>query len=289
MLSSLLITFREGLEAALIIGIMLAYLVRSGNRQMSTRVWLGTLLAVAVSLVAGVVIYLSAGELEGRAEQIFEGLAMLTAAGVLTWMIYWMRQQAVNIKGHLHTQIDSALGSGSAAGLVVLAFVAVAREGIETVLFLFAATRTTESGGLSALGGFIGLALAMVIGYSIYKGTSRLNLRAFFNVTSLLLVLFAAGLLAHGVHEFHEAGIIPPVVEHVWDINYVLPEKSTFGKFLTAIFGYNANPSLVEVVAYFSYATFALRGYLRPATAKRRGEFSLEGKRAHIKVRQPEA
>jgi high-affinity iron transporter len=291
MLSSLLITLREGLEAALIIGIILAYLARTDNRQAFKRVWVGVLLAVAASLIAGVAIYLSAGQLEGRSEEIFEGIAMFTAAGVLTWMIFWMRKQSINIKGYFHAQIQSALVSGSSLGLVVLAFVAVAREGVEMVLFLFAATRVDESAILSTIGGFIGLALAIGIGYGIYKGTSRLNLRVFFNVTSLLLILFAAGLLAHGVHEFHEAGIIPPVVEHVWDINHILPEKSTFGRFLAALFGYNANPSLVEVGAYLSFITFALAGYFRPSRAKERKETDFQQtdiQQAHAKLEKPE-
>ncbi len=269
MLSSLLITLREGLEAALIIGIILAYLARIGSRQSFKPVWLGTSLAVLVSLIAGAAIFLLAGEFSGQAEEIFEGLAMFVAAGVLTWMIFWMRKQAINIKVHLHAQIQSVLTSGSSLGLVVIAFVVVVREGIETVLFLFAATRVAESPVLFTVGGFLGLAIAIGIGYSIYKGTSRLNLRTFFNVTSLVLIVFAAGLLAHGIHEFHEVGIIPSVVEHVWDINHILPEKSTFGRFLTAIVGYNANPSLVEVGAYFVYLALALGGYFRPITVKK--------------------
>jgi len=264
MLASFLITLREGLEAALIIGIILAYLARTGSRQSFKPVWLGTSLAVLVSLIAGAAIYLLAGEFSGQAEEIFEGLAMFVAAGVLTWMIFWMRKQAVNIKAHLHAQIQSVLTSGSSRGLVILAFVVVVREGIETVLFLFAATRVAESPLLFTVGSFLGLAIAVGIGYSIYKGTSKLNLRTFFNVTSLVLILFAAGLLAHGIHEFHEAGIISPVVEHVWDINYILPEKSTFGRFLTAIVGYNANPSLIEVIAYPLYLALALGSYFRP-------------------------
>ena len=270
MLSAFLITLREGMEAALIIGIMLAYLARTDNRQGFKHVWLGTILAIAASLVAGVIVFFSVGKLEGQAEEVFEGLAMLTAVVILTWMIFWMRKQSINIKSHLHSQIQSALGSGSSLGLVGLAFIVVIREGIETVLFLFAATRVAESPLLFALGGALGLALAIAIGYSLYKGTSRFNVRTFFNVTSLLLIVFAAGLLAHGIHEFHEAGIIPSVVEHVWDINHILPEKSVFGRFLTAIFGYNANPSLVEVVAYFSYLGFVLAGYFRPSIAKKR-------------------
>ncbi len=280
MLSSLLITLREGLEAALIIGIILAYLARTDNRQGFKPIWIGTALAILVSLIAGAAIYLLAGEFSGRAEELFEGMAMFVAAGVLTWMIFWIRKQAINIKAHLHAQIQSILTSGSSLSLVILAFVVVVREGIETVLFLFAATRVAESAILFTAGGLLGLAIAIAIGYSIYKGTSRLNLRVFFNATSLVLIVFAAGLLAHGIHEFHEAGIIPPLVEHVWDINYILPEKETFGRFLTAITGYNANPSLVEVVAYLAYLTLALGIYFRPPAVKEEKKAVMETQRS---------
>ena len=148
---------------------------------------------------------------------------------------------------------------------MLLAFVAVVREGIETVLFLFAATTVAESIPLFLIGSIVGLGIAVGIGFSIYKGTSKLNLRTFFNVTGLLLVLFAAGLLAHGLHELEEAGVIPIIIEHVWDINPILPENSLLGLFLTAIFGYNANPSLLEVVAYFTYLIIILIIYFKPA------------------------
>jgi high-affinity iron transporter len=272
LLSALLITLREGLEAALIIGIILAYLARTDNRQGFKPVWFGVSLAVLSSLIAGVVIFILAGEFSGQAEEIFEGLAMFVAAGVLTWMIFWMRKQAINIKAHLHAQIQSVLTSGSSLGLVLLAFVVVVREGIETVLFLFAATRVAESPLLFTIGGFLGLAIAIGIGYSIYKGTSKLNLRTFFNVTSIVLIVFAAGLLTHGMHEFHEAGIIPSVVEHIWDINHILPEESVFGRFLVAIVGYNGNPSLVEVVTYIIYLALALGFYFRPLTVVEESE-----------------
>ncbi|MFH1003050.1 MAG: iron uptake transporter permease EfeU [Chloroflexota bacterium] len=264
MLGSLLITLREGLEAALIIGIILAYLNRTGNRRGFRPVWVGTSLAVLASLGAGAAIYLLAGEFSGRAEEIFEGLAMFLAVGVLTWMIFWMRRQAVDIKVHLHTQVDSALTGGSSLGLVALAFLVVVREGIETILFLFAATRVSESAALFTAGGLLGLAIAAGIGYSLYKGASRLNLRAFFNVTSVVLIVFAAGLLAHGIHELQEAAVIPIVVEHLWDINHLLPESTTPGRFLTAIIGYNGNPSLIEVAGYLAYLALALVSYFRP-------------------------
>jgi high-affinity iron transporter len=263
MLSSFLITLREGLEAALIIGIVLAYLSRTDNRRGYKHVWIGTGIGIAVSLLVGGIIYLTARELSGRAEEIFEGSVMFLAVAVLTWMIFWMRKQAVNIRGHLYAQVKTAMDSGSSLSLVVLAFLAVGREGIETALFLFGATQLAESPAYAAGGGLLGLVVAVVIGYVLFKGTARLNLRMFFDVTGLLLVLFAAGLLAHGIHEFHEASLIPPVLEHVWDINTLLHENSTFGRFLTAIFGYNANPSLVEVVAYATFLAVVLTGYFR--------------------------
>jgi high-affinity iron transporter len=269
MLSALLITLREGLEDALLIGIILAYLARTDNRQGFRPIWLGTSLAVLVSLASGAGIYLLAEEFSGRTEEVFEGIAMFVAVGVLSWMIFWMRKQAVNIKAHLHAQIQSVLTSGSSFALVMLAFVVVVREGIETVLFLFAATRVDESTVLFIIGGLLGLVIAIAIGYGIYKGTSKLNLRVFFNVTSVVLIFFAAGLLAHGIHELQEAAIIPTVVEHVWDVNHILPEKSTFGRFLTAIFGYNGNPSLIEVGAYFTYLVLALGIYFRPMQNKK--------------------
>lgn len=274
MLGALLITLREGLEAALIIGIILAYLNKTGNRQSFKPVWIGTGLAVLVSFIAGTIIYFVAGELTGRAEEIFEGTAMLIAAGVLTWMIFWMRKQSVNMEFELQEQLHSVITGGSSMGLVLLAFLVVVREGIETVLFLFAATRVAESPVLFTAGGLLGLVIAVAIGYSIYKGSSRLNLKTFFNATSLVLIVFAAGLVAYGIHEFNETGIIPSVIEHVWDTNNIIPEKSTFGRFLTAIIGYNGNPSLTEIIGYLLYLGLTLGAYfgLPAVTAKKKRE-----------------
>lgn len=269
MIGSFMITLREGLEVTLIIGIILAYLAKTGNRKGFKPVWFGVSLAVAFSLIVGVFLFLLAGELSGRVAELFGGAAMFLAVGVLTWMIFWMRKQAINIRAHLEAQIQSVLTSGSSLGLVILAFTVVVREGIETVLFLFAATRVAGSPLLFTLGGFLGLAVAIAIGYTIYQGAVRLNLRVFFNVTSVVLMVFAAGILVHGIHEFHEASIIPPVVEHVWDLSSILPEESVVGAFLHIIIGYNANPSLVQVVAYFGYLVSALGIYFRPIRTNR--------------------
>jgi high-affinity iron transporter len=264
MFSALLITFREGLEAALIVGIILAYLVKIRRTDLSRYAWLGVGSAVIVSLAAGVAIYATAGELTGRAEEVFEGSAMLLAAGVLTWMVFWMHRQTTSVRASLQSQIDAKVAGGSWLGLATLCFVAVVREGIETVLFLFAASRTAESPLLAPVGGLLGLAIASGIGYALYRGTARLNLKAFFNVTSAVLIVFAAGLLGHAVHEFNEVGIVPAVIEHVWDTGSILSDSSGPGRFMASILGYNANPSLTEIIAYVAYLVVALVGYFRP-------------------------
>ncbi len=266
MAASFLIMLREGLEAALIVGIMLAYLARTGHRERAGTVWAGVALSAVASLVAGAAIFLTAGSIEGRAEELFEGTAMLTAAAVLTYMIFWMRRQAINIRAHLHAQVQTALETGSALALGLLAFVAVGREGVETALFMFAAVRAATPAA-AAIGGLLGLAAAVLLGYLLYRGTYRLNLRAFFNVTSVLLLLFAAGLLARGIQEFTEAGFVPALIDPIWDTNGILHEASLLGSFLKALLGYNGDPSLVEALAYAAYVVLVAWSYFRPPTA----------------------
>jgi high-affinity iron transporter len=270
-LGAALLTTREGLEASLIVGIVLAYLSKTGNRDSFRVIWAGTAAAVAISIACGAALFFTVGELEGRAEQIFEGVAMFSAVAVLTWMIFWMRKQAVNIKKHLEARLAGALAAGSAVGLASVVFFAVLREGWETALFLFAISESSSPLSTS-VGAIIGLVVSITLGIALYMGSRRLNLRQFFTVTGVLLIVFAAGLLAHGVHEFQEAGLLPMTVEHVWDTNAVLSEDSRTGEFLTALFGYNGNPSLLEVVAWASYLLLALGFFLRPLVAWRRQE-----------------
>jgi high-affinity iron transporter len=259
---SLLVTLREGLEAGLIVVIILTYLRSAGQRAYWKYALLGAAGAIAVSLLLGAIIFVAAGEFEGRVEQVFEGSAMLTAVVVLSWMIVWMKSQAVHIRGQLQAQVQSALAVGSALALAAIPFVAVLREGIETALFLFAAARTSTPVE-STLGAGLGLAGALALSYLFYRGGRHINLRLFFNVTGVLLILFAAGLLAHGIHEFQEASLVPPVVEHVWNMNGVLSDGDGVGEWLKGIFGYNGNPSLMEVVAYPLYLGIAFWYFLR--------------------------
>jgi high-affinity iron transporter len=258
-----LVTTREGLEASLIVGIVLAYLAKTDNRAYFKTIWIGTAAAVAVSVVTGAALFFTVGALEGRSEQIFEGVAMLSAVAVLTWMIFWMRKQAVNIKRELEARIEGAIAAGSAVGLASVVFFAVLREGWETALFLFAISESS-SPLTTTIGAIAGLVVAVALGVAFYTGSRRLNLRQFFTVTGMLLIVFAAGLLAHGIHEFQEAGLLPLTIEHVWDTNGVLNEDSNVGEFMTALFGYNGNPSLLEVVAWGVFLLGALAFFVRP-------------------------
>jgi high-affinity iron transporter len=254
MLAAGLITLREGLEAALIVGIVLSVLRRLGQADRSRPVWVGVVSAGAVSVAAGLALNALGVALEGRGEEIFEGVAMVVASCVLTWMIFWMQRQGRHIQAELELDVRRAAGAGSAWALFSLAFVAVVREGIETVLFLTAAAFSTTP-AQTLVGGAVGLMVSIVLGWLIFAVGKRLDVRAFFQITSVLLILFAAGLVAHGVHELQEAKLLPTVVEHVWDLNDILDEQSGLGTFLKALFGYNGNPSLLEVITYGAYLT----------------------------------
>jgi high-affinity iron transporter len=269
MLPSYLLSLREGIEAALIIGIVLGALRQMRRMDLSSAVWIGVISASALSVLAGVLLTTLGLGFEGQAEQIFEGITMLLAAAVLTWMIFWMSRQARNIKGELESGVHKAAFEGGKRGLFALAFLAVLREGIELALFLVASVFASDVQG-TLIGAFLGLGTAILLGWSLFATTVRLDLRRFFQVTGFLLILFAAGLVAHGVHEFNEAGLIPSVIEHVWDVNPILDENSTLGSMFKALFGYNGNPSLTEVLAYFAYFVaifFGLRLFDRRSEA----------------------
>lgn len=253
MFASFLLSLREGLEAALIIGIVLAALRKMARSNLSSAVWQGVLAAVGASILVGLALNWLGAKFEGRAEEIFEGAAMLVAAALLTWMVVWMSRQAAGMQAELEAGVHKASAKErNRWALFGLAFLAVGREGFELVLFLTAVQMTT-SPVQTWLGAVLGLGSAIALGWIFFVSTRRMSLRNFFRVTNLLLVLFAAGLVAHGVHEFNEAGLIPAGIEHVWDVNLILDEKGTVGQLLTALFGYNGNPSLTEIGAYVLY------------------------------------
>jgi high-affinity iron transporter len=268
--AAFIIALREGIEAALIVSIVLAYLKQLGRTDRSRLVWWGTGLAVLLSAALGTLIFAVGADFEGTAEQVFEGLVTLTAVGVLTWMIFWMRRQGARIKSELQHKVDTALMAGGFA-LAALAFFAVLREGVETALFLFAAAEGTavEGGGVGTqlAGAALGLGLAVILGVLLYRGGIRMNLRSFFKVTGAILIVVAAGLFAYSMHELQEAGWFPILEGHAFDLSASLPDDEGVGAILRGLLGYNADPTVFEVLAWITYLVVVGVLYLRPYTS----------------------
>jgi high-affinity iron transporter len=267
--AAFLITLREGIEAALVISIILAYLNAIGHRERHGTVWAGTGLAVLTSLVAGAILYFTVGaisETSERTAEIIEGIGSLLAVAVLTWMIFWMRRQARHIKGELQQKVDLALASGSTLALGALAFFVVVREGLETVLFLFGTIREEVVGSvaLGYVGAALGLGVAALLGVLIYRGGIRLNLRTFFKVTGALILVVAAGLFAYGIHELQEVGWITFGTTTAFDIGGALSDEGGIGALLRAMFGYNADPTVLELVAWLGYLVVTGFLFFRP-------------------------
>lgn len=260
MIPGFIITFRETLEAALIVGIILSYLIKTHQTGYKKIVYWGTGSGVAASILGAFIFTTFAGGFTGRAEEIFEGVTMLIGAALLTTMILWMMRQK-----HIARELEQRVATELAAdvrgvGLFFLVFVAILREGIETVIFLSSAS--FASGDNIMIGAITGIIAAILAGYAIFVGSMNIKIKMFFNLTSILLILFAAGLVAYGVHELQEAGIMPTVIEHVWDINPpihsdgsypLLHEKGYIGTIFQGLFGYNGNPSLIETLSYGGY------------------------------------
>jgi high-affinity iron transporter len=268
--AAFIVALREGIEAALIVSILLAYLKQLGRMDRAHLIWWGTALAVAISAAVGTAIFALGAEFEGTTEEVFEGLVTLAAVAVLTWMIFWMRRQGARIKSDLQEKVDTALVAGGLA-LAALAFTAVLREGIETALFLFAAAKGTavEAGGVGQqlAGALLGLTLAVGLGVLLYRGGIRMNLRTFFKVTGSILVVVAAGLFAYSIHELQEAGWFPFLTSTAFDLTATLPDDAGLGAVLRGLVGYNADPSALELVAWIGYLVVVGTLYLRPQPA----------------------
>lgn len=261
MVSSFLIPFRETLEASLIIGIVLAYLHKTNNRHLDFQVYFGAGVAVIASIITAVLFNQVAGGFSGNAEKLFEGVTMLFAAAVLTYVIFWMATHAAFTR-RIENKVSQHLVSGSSVGLAALSFFAVYREGVETVLFMGASLFAAEGNTSLALAG-MGIGTAIIIGVLTFKTAMRFQLKTIFGATSILLILFAAGLTAHGVHEFQEAGVLPIPFGKVWNTNNVLDEKSAVGTFAKALFGYNGDPFELEAFSYFAYIIIVAAAYRR--------------------------
>jgi len=258
LMATLLVVFRETLEAGLIVGIILTVLARLQAARYVPHVWSSVFAAAGLSVVAGWALSLATQATQGRWEKGIEGVISLAACAVLTHMIFWMDRQAKRIKPEIESRVETAVSRQELIAIMLLPFLAVLREGAETVLFL-KAVAIQNSGSVSLAGGLLGGGLALAVTAAIFAGGRRVPLKPLFRTTGLVLLFVAAGMLAYGIHELEELGWIPQIVYPVWNINHILDEKEGLGSFLKALFGYNGNPSLTEVLAYLAYLGLVTR------------------------------
>ena len=252
MLGNFLIGLREGLEAALVVGILVAYVVKINRRDVLPRLWLGITAAVLLSLGVGAALTYGSRGLTFEAQEAFGGFMSIFAVGLVTWMIFWMAKAARTIKGELESNIDKAL-TASAMGLVVVGFISVGREGIETALFIWAAVQSSGSTTAPLIGAALGLAVAVFLGYLVYRGAVKLNLSTFFKWTGAALIVVAAGVLAYGVHDLQEAGILPGLHNLAFDVSQQVPPSSWYGTVLKAVFNFSPATTMLEAIVWVAY------------------------------------
>ncbi len=269
MLVAFLIMLREGIEASLIVGIIGGYLAQTGRRQYLGAVWAGVVIAAALCAVIGIGLHMASAEFPQKQQELFESIVAFVAVSILTSMVFWMKSAARSIKAQLHDKIDSSMGSshGAAMALVAMAFFAVGREGLESVFFLLAIFEQS-TGYYVPLGAFLGLLSAVGVGFLIYYGGVRLDLRRFFRVTGVFIIIVAAGLFAGGLRSLHEAGLWNGLQQVVADWSSVLPKDGPVGTVLAGMFGYTDTPTLGEVLVYFAYLIPALILFFMPARGK---------------------
>ncbi|WP_445187919.1 iron uptake transporter permease EfeU [Pseudonocardia sp. Cha107L01] len=253
MLPTFVIGLREGLEASLIVGIVAGFLGRQGRRDALRQVWLGVVAAVLICIVVGVVLEIISADLPQAEQEGLETVIGLFAVAMVTYMVMWMRKHSRDLKGELEGQAGAALARGSATALVVMAFLAVLREGFETAVFLLAAFQASTSPLLAGSGALIGVVLAVVLGYGIYKGGVRLNLSKFFRITGVVLVVVAAGLVMTAFHTAHEAGWVNFGQQRVADLSWLVLPGTPVSSLVTGVLGIQPYPVLIEVVAWFVY------------------------------------
>lgn len=263
-LANYLIGLREGLEAALVVSILVAYLVRTGHRDRLRPIWVGVGAALALSLAVGAMLTFTSRSLSFKAQETFGGVMSILAVGLVTWMVFWMRRVARHLKGALHGRLDAALLMGTTA-LAVTAFVAVGREGLETALFIWAAVQAAGSTVTPVTGAVLGLVTAVGLGYLLYRRSVHINLALFFRLTGAGLIVVAAGVLAYGVHDLQEAGYL------VWggldrvaiDATGALPPSSWWGSLFKGIFSISAAPTVAELAVWFAYLVPTMFLFLR--------------------------
>jgi high-affinity iron transporter len=263
-----LIGLREGLEASLVVGILVAYLVRTGNRDRLRPIWTGVGIAVGLSLAVGAVLTFTSNSLSFEAQETFGGVMSLVAVAFVTWMVFWMRRTARGMKGDLEGKLHAALTTGTRA-LVVTAFIAVGREGLETAVFLWSAVQAAaqEDGSTVApvIGGALGLCTAVLLGWLLYRRAVRINLARFFTVTGAGLVVVAAGVLSYGFHDLLEAGVVSGgFFERVaFDVSSTIPPSTWYGTLLKGVLNFRPDPTVFEVVVYLAYLVPVLYLFFR--------------------------
>lgn len=263
MLANLLIGLREGLEAALVVSILVAYLVRTGRRELLPVLWLGVGIAVALSLGFGALLTFGPQGLSFEAQEAIGGSLSIVAVGLITWMIFWMAKTARHLKADLQHKLDDAVSAGRRA-VVVMALLAVGREGLETALFLWAGAQATSTGAAGPLvGAALGIAVAVLVAWLMYRGAVRLQLRTFFAWTGLFLVLVAGGVLAYGVHDLQEAGILPGLGSLAFDVSAQVPPSSWYATLLKGVFNFTPATTWLQLVAWVAYVVPTLVVFVR--------------------------
>ncbi|GAA1332102.1 iron uptake transporter permease EfeU [Pseudonocardia xinjiangensis] len=268
MLGNALIGLREGLEAALVVSILVAFLVRTGRRSELPKVWLGVAVAVVVSGGVTLALTLTQQALTFEAQEAFGGGLSIVAVGFVTWMIFWMRRAARSISADLRGRLEDAIRMGPAA-VVVMAALAVGREGLETAVFFFAAAQAAGETTEPLIGFLLGIAVAIVLAYLIYRGAVTLNMARFFTVTGILLIFVAAGILAYGVHDLQEAAILPGLTTLAFDVSAAVPPDSWYGTLLKGVFNFSPQTTVLEAIVWVAYVAVVLTLFLLPQRSAR--------------------
>jgi high-affinity iron transporter len=270
MLANYLIGLREGLEATLVVVILVAYLVKSDRRNLLARIWGGVAIAVGVSLAFGALLTFGPRGLSFEAQEAIGGTLSIVAVGFVTWMVMWMARSARSLSGDLKGQVDRAAAAGGAASLVLVAMLAVGREGLETALFLWAATQAADSTTGPLVGAALGLATAVVLGYLFYKGAVKINLSKFFTWTGAILILVAAGVLGYGIHDLQEAGILPGLNSLAFDVSHVIQPGSWIGTILKGTLNFSPATTWLQAVAWVVYVAVTMTLFFRQISRSHR-------------------